>query len=68
MINNSDFDQAETYELISSPERNDGHKMIDLLTPIEGKRILDLGCGTGYFSKILATITWPDSQRCGSGS
>ncbi len=62
---NIEFDQAEMYELISSPEREDGYRMIDLLTPIEVKRILDLGCGTGYFSKILKNITGPDSHVVG---
>ena len=60
------FNQAEHYEKHSSSYREGGHKIIlDLLAPKKGTKILDLGCGTGYFSKFLADLVGPDGQVVG---
>ena len=48
------FDQAEYYENSSPLERKDGLKLIDILAPKGGSKVLDIGCGTGYHSNVLA--------------
>ncbi len=50
------FNEAENYEKDSSNQREDGHKIM---------KILDLGCGTGYFSKFLADLVGPGGQVVG---
>ena len=47
--------EAEIYDEISSNQREDGMNLISLLSPMKGCEILDLGCGTGYLTKALAT-------------
>ena len=37
-----------------------GIKIIDILAPKKGMKYLDLGCGTGYFSKFLVDLVEPD--------
>ncbi len=64
-MNDNNFNQAEQYEKDSSIQREDGHKIIDLLAPKKGMKILDLGCGTGYFSKFLADLVGPDGLVVG---
>ena len=32
-----------------------GEDLVDLLAPQKGERILDLGCGTGYLTNVIAT-------------
>ncbi len=64
-MDENNFNQAEHYEKDSSIQREDGHKIIDLLAPKKGMKILDLGCGTGYFSKFLADLVGPDGQVVG---
>ena len=47
------FKQAESYESYTSFEREDNYVTIKLLDLVRGIKVLNLGCGTGYFSKIL---------------
>ncbi|MGR5131869.1 malonyl-ACP O-methyltransferase BioC [Vibrio alfacsensis] len=45
---------ASTYDKHAAFQRDVGHRLLEKL-PLElaNKRILDLGCGTGYFSELL---------------
>ena len=56
------FNQAEIYENNSSIQKEDGQGIIKQMTPEKGDKILDLGCGTGYFSKVLADIVGPEGK------
>lgn len=53
------FDAAITYDSNSSEQRDDGLILMDKLAPVVGSKILDLGCGTGYLTKILADRVGP---------
>ena len=56
------FDAAEMYDRNSMEQREDGLKLIQLLAPQRGRHVLDLGCGTGYLSKVLADLVGPEGQ------
>ena len=58
-------DQAEDYDKGSSTQKKDGHKLLEIVAPEKSIKILDLGCGTGYFSKVLADLVGPDGQVVG---
>ena len=58
------FNQAATYEDNSSIQQEDGLKLIDLLAPSAGYSILDLGCGTGYLTKVLANRVGDKGKVC----
>ncbi len=45
---------AETYDKHAAFQRDVGHRLLAKLpNDLSGKRVLDLGCGTGYFSALL---------------
>lgn len=45
---------AETYDKHAAFQRDVGHRLLEKLpSDLSGKRVLDLGCGTGYFSALL---------------
>jgi protein-L-isoaspartate O-methyltransferase len=50
------FNQASVYDSNSSAQREDGQDLTNLLQLKEGNVVLDLGCGTGYLTKVLANI------------
>ena len=48
------FDEARYYEDHSSVQRETGLKLLELLDLKEGDKVLDLGCGTGYLTNVMA--------------
>ena len=56
------FSEAENYEQISSIEREDGLKLINLVAVARGSKVLDLGCGTGFLANVLADLVGPKGQ------
>ena len=55
--------QAESYERRSAKQRGVGATLIDELVVVEkGSTILDLGCGTGYLTKLLSDHVGPDGR------
>jgi ubiquinone/menaquinone biosynthesis C-methylase UbiE len=59
------FSEARTYDSNSSEQREDGFNLINLLTLEQGSKVLDLGCGTGYLTKLLANRVGPTGEvRC----
>ncbi|WP_281544379.1 malonyl-ACP O-methyltransferase BioC [Grimontia sp. SpTr1] len=44
---------AKTYDNSASFQRRVGHLLMDMNTDWQGKTVLDLGCGTGYFTKQI---------------
>ena len=55
--------QAESYERGSAVQREIGATLIDELLVVEkGSTILDLGCGTGYLTKLLSDHVGPDGR------
>ena len=58
------FSEAHTYDKNSSVQREDGLNLMNLLNPAEGSKVLDLGCGTGYLTKVLADRVGKDGKVC----
>jgi len=56
---------ALLYRQVSSLQTEDGLKLIDRLSPLEGSRVLDLGCGTGYLASVLAQRVGPEGKVTG---
>ncbi|HHC6519744.1 TPA: malonyl-ACP O-methyltransferase BioC [Vibrio parahaemolyticus] len=45
---------ADTYDKHAAFQRDVGHRLLEKLpSDLTNKRVLDLGCGTGYFSQLL---------------
>ena len=62
----SDFNQAKTYDEKSSQQKKAGLDLICILDPSKGLNILDLGCGTGFLTKVLADRVGPFGKVCDS--
>ena len=56
------FNEAASYDNMSSLEQEDGLELIELLAPEKGSMVLDLGCGTGFLSKALADLVGPEGK------
>ena len=47
------MEAAATYHKTAHKQYEDGLSLIELLSPTENSKVLDLGCGTGYLSNAL---------------
>ena len=54
--------QAVSYEQKSGGQRNAGLDLIDMLNVEKGATVLDLGCGTGYLTKVLSERVGPEGK------
>ena len=54
--------QASSYEQKSKGQRNGGLDLIDMLKVEKGATVLDLGCGTGYLTKVLSERVGPEGK------
>ena len=56
------FEQAKVYEQYASKLREDGENLIKCLSIEQGSKVLDLGCGTGQLTKIIADLVGPTGK------
>lgn len=57
---------AISYDKFADLQREIGHHLIDLMPAAvkQANSILDLGCGTGYFSGLLSQLASPTNLTC----
>ena len=58
----STVELAELYSEISGPQKEHGEELIEKLSLEKNMKILDLGCGTGYLSALLADCVGPGGK------
>ena len=56
------FNLATFYDCHSTVQREEGLNIIKHLNLQKGSKVLDVGCGTGYLSKVLADLVGPDGK------
>ena len=54
--------QASSYQEGSKTQQDIGRRMIDMLNVEKGATVLDLGCGTGYLTKVLSERVGPEGK------
>ena len=54
--------QAASYQNGSKTQQSVGSRMIDMLNVEKGATVLDLGCGTGYLTKVLSEQVGPEGK------
>jgi ubiquinone/menaquinone biosynthesis C-methylase UbiE len=65
MAEDQEFDAACTYDSISSEQvKATGLFLMEKLALEKASKILDLGCGTGYLTKVLADRIGPEGTVC----
>ena len=57
-----EFKEAEAYDSNSSEQVGEGLTLMKHLALETGNKILDLGCGTGYLTKVLAERVGPEGK------
>ena len=57
--------EAELYSRTAMKQSEDGINLIDLLNPTNNSKVLDLGCGTGYLSKVQGERVSPGGKVVG---
>ncbi len=55
---------ADTYDSVAELQRRIGNTLVNYLPSVPADIVLDLGCGTGYFTESLQA-TYPQSQVIG---
>ena len=54
--------QAASYQKESTLQQGIGMRLIDMLNVEKGATVLDLGCGTGYLTKVLSERVGPEGK------
>lgn len=60
-----DFQEAEAYDQSNVRQIEDGLALIKRIDPKKGDQVLDLGCGTGNITKVLADLVKPGGKVVG---
>ena len=58
----SSVELAQLYSEVSGPQEKNGKELIEKLSLQKNMKILDLGCGTGYLSALLADCVGPEGS------
>ena len=58
----AEFKEAVAYEKHFPKQKEEGDLLIECLSIEQGSRVLDLGCGTGQLTKIIADIVGPTGK------
>ena len=56
---------ATQYRQNSAPQKEDGLKLIERVSPEKNSKVLDLGCGTGYLASVLSDLVGPMGKVVG---
>ena len=56
---------AALYAKVATDQRDDGVELVERLSLTKGCAVLDLGCGTGYLTNMIAELVGPDGRVIG---